>query len=456
MAVPAPRPSKPYNPRYPTPRRPSPRPQHPWRAAPPRPAPPLPGHPIRRGLEFRGNPTPRNWNRLHYFRALRGSWPLLVIEGAFWLGYYWDDIWRWVQGNSNPYPSATYTRVCRQGDMNVTQRRRIDLPPTANSYCTPSQAIVPDSPNSNVIIRGKDNTGAGVRFDPYEYYWWPPKTPLPAPVPIRRPIYLPPVIPTIPEWIDPNPIPIGKPTPHPVPPPFPLPPQNPDWRPIGDPTPFTPPYAPDPGPSPQPRPLPWPGPIPWTPSPQPGPEINPETPPVPQPNPEAEPKPRPWERPMWEIEFNPNPNGRPRARPRPRPRPVRHQLRPPRKGEKERKLLGGKALGILWWVANGITEMTDVVNAFYKALPAEYRRFKGRDGRWRDKDITPQDRMQRLYTYWDKVDMNAAIDNLITNQIEDYVIGKFGKMLAKASQQSGRPVGYGFGPWDAPVNPFVP
>ena len=84
-------------------------------------------------------------------------------------------------------------------------------------------------------------------------------------------------------------------------------------------------------------------------------------------------------------------------------------------------------------------------------------RFKGRDGRWRDKAIAPQDRLRTIVQYITKASdpdfaayMGRAAVNVATNQIEDFVIGKLASGRVKAylknagvGLEPGKPTGIG-------------
>lgn len=301
----------------------------------------------------------------------------------------------------------------------------------------------------------------------YDIYNYPaPPVPMPGPdfVPVPTPaVYMPPVSPQYPEWLDPNAIPIGVPTPFPAIPPFPMP-EVPIWnKPAGDPSPmpdpdFYPWIAPphpryDPLPEPAWRPSPRPRTRPrQRPRPRPRPGRNPDNRPSPEipiiPNPPIT-RPNPGVTPVWETPIVPNPS--PTPEPVPQPQPALHAQRPPRKNERERKKRHPWA-GAVWSAASGVTETGDFIKAAYDALPPSVRRYRDKKGKWRDKDITPQDRLKRLWNNWDKIDMNDFVENVAMNHLQDKAIGALSgaalKSWLKAQTKYGynRPVSLETGP----------
>lgn len=140
----------------------------------------------------------------------------------------------------------------------------------------------------------------------------------------------------------------------------------------------------------------------------------------------------------------------PSASPKPAVSRSPHGVLPPGPRERERKrnFTGSGAGAFVWAVANALTEATDVTNAIYKALPPSVRRFKGRNGKWMDKDIAWQDRAKRIMANLDKVDIDQAMLNILANQMEDFVIGKFSQGADRANRNLTyrRPLGLGTGP----------
>jgi hypothetical protein len=86
---------------------------------------------------------------------------------------------------------------------------------------------------------------------------------------------------------------------------------------------------------------------------------------------------------------------------------------------------------------NPFTEALDVVDALHDALP---RQLQSRSG-------GASGRIRALWEHWREVDVGEAIENLIWNQVEDYVFGKLaGKPAQHAAVRGTLPVGYGAGP----------
>lgn len=181
-----------------------------------------------------------------------------------------------------------------------------------------------------------------------------------------------------------------------------------------------------------PRPVPRRSPSPrWARRPAPDYDVGPQ----PRPNPNERPVPRyrapplpgAWWRPSLDVDI----------RPQPHPVPVRpgiHREVPPGPKEKEKKsdpLHGGKAAAWLkgmGFVINGFTETDDVVRAVYNSLPWQERRWKGRDGVWRDRDLYTHDKMARIMLLAERVDTAKMIDNITKTLLIDQMGGFLGRM----------------------------
>jgi len=127
--------------------------------------------------------------------------------------------------------------------------------------------------------------------------------------------------------------------------------------------------------------------------------------------------------------------------------PKTHTMAPPRskppKRENEVKhKLPTSAIKILKAVS-AVTEAIDFVDALYKALPSEYRP-RYRNTMHEKRVTTPTERMEAVIKNAEKIDIYDAIDNLVENQIEDYVFGKVGQAAGEASKQVGLNYGMGF------------
>ncbi|AXH74990.1 MAG: hypothetical protein [Microviridae sp.] len=233
--------------------------------------------------------------------------------------------------------------------------------------------------------------------------------------------------------------------------------QNPNIRPRPDspllPDPFLPgvdPTEPGPGYQPEPhtpvRPIqrPTPRPHPNSPSPEwPFPGISPEV--VPGPWPSSPPPIPPVPGlpvppvPIPSIDLGPDPSlpgvGV-------TPEPGFHWRIPPFREERERKRrLNGKVAG-MWMEAmeklgGSYMEYDDFVSALYKGIPWKYRRWRGKDGVWRDRDITSLDRSKRIFEYMEKYNVKVGIQELAKMWLTDKAIGKFGSKLKERTRDLG-------------------
>jgi len=127
-----------------------------------------------------------------------------------------------------------------------------------------------------------------------------------------------------------------------------------------------------------------------------------------------------------------------------------HFNEPPGRGEKERK---GQTFrnSMIPAILGTLTEAGDIIDAFYTAIPAKGtgRRWKGRDGKWREAAITPQGKLAFIFKHADKIDLTKAFENLAENAAEDFVLGRGNQIVNKALSKTGywkRPFGYGAGP----------
>lgn len=248
-----------------------------------------------------------------------------------------------------------------------------------------------------------------------------------------------PYVPT--PWSDPSPT--EDPRPHPRVPAFPQPKPVPRPTPTPDPTP-----RPDPAPTPRPTPTPDPTPRP-TPDPEPTPRPHPEPEPTPRPSPQPEPEPR--------LEWRP---------------PSSHRYKAPPKGVRELKIKVHGLAKLLYHGVGVVTEARDAIKSLHDALPKRFRAKKKCHGVGKHRSCngpTVQQMFGELYkaledgnpdhsskrdpmknkpmTQKEKYDfINKGVDNLIADQIKDWVFGKLGQQIAKASRADGRPIGYQAGP----------
>lgn len=114
----------------------------------------------------------------------------------------------------------------------------------------------------------------------------------------------------------------------------------------------------------------------------------------------------------------------PSSRPSSRPGPRHHAKRPPRVNEKEGKTKAREALDKIADALGKVTEAMDLVGAAWDALPdsAKSRSF------FKGKEIEPsfKKKLNDVWNNWDKVRYPDFLKNVIQNQLEDYVGGKFG------------------------------
>lgn len=181
-----------------------------------------------------------------------------------------------------------------------------------------------------------------------------------------------------------------------------------------------------------------PGPVAWAP-----PRLDPPTPEWPEVGPRPQPRPDPWPSrdAAQEGSFRP---GAVEISPHAPPRPVSPLgPRPPGPRTKERKAGLPPWAAAVWHGLGPITETVDIIDAVYEALDKQTKRdaYK-RLGR----QPTPQERLEIIYRNIHKLNMGDVVKNIVENQAEDFVFGKFGKALGQASANSGRPIGYGAGP----------
>lgn len=103
---------------------------------------------------------------------------------------------------------------------------------------------------------------------------------------------------------------------------------------------------------------------------------------------------------------------------------------PPQLKEKQRKLI----MAGLRKVVGLVTEGLDVLVIFHQALPAWVIRYGVRRGRPGERhaigDRSFGERLLGdLWTYWEFIDWDKALEGLVWNQIEDLIYGKIGRQL---------------------------
>lgn len=135
---------------------------------------------------------------------------------------------------------------------------------------------------------------------------------------------------------------------------------------------------------------------------------------------------------------------RPLEGPPPLPRPAIAEPPPARTRERKFRSPPGAFGRFVGELAGAITEASDLVDALFEGLPYWMRKRYGK--------AALLTKVKILYDQYDKIDPNRAIDAIVENQLEDYIIGKFGQavkdgIMNAADQGYWRhPVGPGTGP----------
>lgn len=117
-----------------------------------------------------------------------------------------------------------------------------------------------------------------------------------------------------------------------------------------------------------------------------------------------------------------------------------HFQRPPRADEREKKkrLTGEQArawLRLLEATGGSFMEKDDIIAAMYKGLPWKLRRWRGKDGIWRDRDHTTTRRLSRLFSNLGSLDVGTALTEVAKNELGDAIHGKLGKALKDRTKQ---------------------
>ena len=116
--------------------------------------------------------------------------------------------------------------------------------------------------------------------------------------------------------------------------------------------------------------------------------------------------------------------------------------RPPGPRTKERKFaLTVSGVGRL--ILGHVTEGIDTIQAIYDALPLKLRQ---RLWRMNGNYMSPLDKALAIYRYINDIDPQKAVENLVYEQIEDYVYGRLGRITAEANKRRGFPGGLELGP----------
>lgn len=361
-------------PKKPLPKRPLKRPLFPSK--------PLPKtKPFGKWVPNTGTPLPpmRRWQIAKLLRLGRGFLGPLGIALTVWELY---ELYRWYQGQEGglwPPPSDTY-RWCSDRDAGTWPFGPFGRFAGPTLSCTEGLNWSSTVPNWEPgrpwfwWVQRREVSGGRFRAKPMEGWLYPED---PGVVPEIRPDF-PPVL---------------------------LPPEKPYPYPWSDP------------------PLPW-------------------TPPLSRPEPEPRPD---YDRPPWRrSDSDPDPLTREvpdiEIVPGDQPLPDVHERRPPEPPEREKKKRLNRKdshdwLRTLDGLIGSFTEIDDSVSAVYKGLPWQYRRWKGRDGVWRDRDINTKTRLERLYSLIGKIDIQTAIKELVKNELTDRAFGTVGRKLQRKTRE---------------------
>lgn len=196
--------------------------------------------------------------------------------------------------------------------------------------------------------------------------------------------------------------------------------------------------------------VPWvPGATPWFPVDKPYPyPFAPELPPnlFPRSIPKAEPGTAP-QPPADPVLATPGPGYQPSVdwSPGGRPLPGHHQKEPPDPPDKERKKRLTPGQSRAWLLAlekagSSYMEYDDMIAALYQGIHWRYRRWRGRDGVWRDRDITSVSRAKRLMEMVDdpvKFNLVTGLKSLAYDQAVDFAFGKIGKAIGNNTRKAG-------------------
>lgn len=177
-----------------------------------------------------------------------------------------------------------------------------------------------------------------------------------------------------------------------------------------------------------------------------------------------------WPSDNWTGEVGPRGGGGDR-RGRVVPSAGRHIMDAPKKNEKERKLGLPKGFRVFMRALGHLTEVNDLVNSLYGALPVhlKIRRKWSRENMWgpyvkpfaasgdrpgmtRRRNgkleylvpLSPVEKARLVYKHFGDISLEKAVNNIVENQIEDYVFGRLGNLQKRANRKRGH--SYGRGP----------
>lgn len=113
--------------------------------------------------------------------------------------------------------------------------------------------------------------------------------------------------------------------------------------------------------------------------------------------------------------------------------------RPPSRRKHERKVNVAAVGGIVWTGFNAATEVMDFIEAMHDALP-KHKQAKGNKG----KPPSKTDKINHIVShpeYWGEINVAEAVQNVINNQIEDFVAAIGSKPIKRVTQEIGSATG---------------
>ncbi len=199
---------------------------------------------------------------------------------------------------------------------------------------------------------------------------------------------------------------------------------------------------------------------------EPSPQVHPDPLPI---SPHPRPRFRTWRSPTEGRQVGPAPGDRPEGAPAPQKDPARrqrpsdrratiielaprpgpplsspgsHSQKPPKgRGDRERKLRtkSAMAFNMVRRLFEGAFESIDVIEAIFDALPKHIRdRYPGAK---RD----PFMMMDAINRHWNTIDLQEMLENLVWNEVEDFLYSRLGKMSQFAAQDLHLSTGPQFG-----------
>lgn len=123
--------------------------------------------------------------------------------------------------------------------------------------------------------------------------------------------------------------------------------------------------------------------------------------------------------------------------------PGTHDRVPPNDPDREKKKRPSAPVGGAWSdflkrKVGSYMEYDDMIAALYQGLNWKVRRWRGRDGIWRDRHITSSDRAAAIARHLDTYSIEDGLKALIWNETVDRVFGAVGQAFKRRTQELGR------------------